>query len=45
MLYAKMGRRAEACAELTAAVELYRAMEMTWWLPQADAALAKVIGS
>jgi tetratricopeptide (TPR) repeat protein len=43
--YAKMGRRAEACAELSAAVELYRAMEMTSWLPQADAALAEVIGS
>ena len=28
-LYATIGRRAEARAELSAAVELYRAMEMT----------------
>jgi tetratricopeptide (TPR) repeat protein len=43
-LYAQSGRRAEACAELSAAIELYRAMEMTWWLPQAEAALAEVEG-
>ena len=42
-LYAKLGRRAEARAELSAAVELYRAMEMTFWLPQAEAALAEVV--
>ena len=42
-LYAKRGRRAEARADLSAAVELYRAMEMTFWLPQADAALAEVV--
>jgi tetratricopeptide (TPR) repeat protein len=40
-LYAKIGRRAEARAELSAAIELYRAMEMTLWLPQAEAALAQ----
>jgi tetratricopeptide (TPR) repeat protein len=43
-LYAKSGRRAEAHAELSGAVELYRAMEMTLWLPQAEAALAQVGG-
>jgi len=43
-LYATTGRRAEARAELSAAVELYRAMEMTLWLPQAEAALAQVEG-
>jgi tetratricopeptide (TPR) repeat protein len=43
-LYAKSGRRAEACAELSTAVDLYRAMEMTFWLPQAQAALAQVEG-
>jgi hypothetical protein len=37
-----IGRRAEARAALAAAVELYRAMEMTLWLPQAEAALAQV---
>jgi tetratricopeptide (TPR) repeat protein len=41
-LYAKVGRRAEARAALSAAVELYRAMEMTLWLPQAEAALAQM---
>jgi class 3 adenylate cyclase/tetratricopeptide (TPR) repeat protein len=41
-LYLKMGQREQACAELSAAIELYRAMEMTFWLPQADAALAQM---
>jgi class 3 adenylate cyclase/tetratricopeptide (TPR) repeat protein len=44
-LYAIIGRHAEARAALSAAVELYRAMEMTLWLPQAEAALAEVIES
>jgi tetratricopeptide (TPR) repeat protein len=44
ILYAKIGRRAEARAELSPAIELYRAMEMTFWLPQAEAALAEVEG-
>jgi tetratricopeptide (TPR) repeat protein len=43
-LYAKLGRRTEARAELSAAIELYRAMEMTFWLPRAEAALAEVEG-
>jgi tetratricopeptide (TPR) repeat protein len=43
-LYAKIGRWEEAHAALSAAIELYRAMEMTFWLPQAEAALAKVEG-
>jgi hypothetical protein len=29
-------------AELSAAIDLYRAMNMTFWLPQAEAALAQV---
>jgi hypothetical protein len=33
ILYAKTGRREQAHAELAAASELYRAMEMTFWLP------------
>jgi class 3 adenylate cyclase/tetratricopeptide (TPR) repeat protein len=41
-LYAKIERRAEARAELSTAIELYRAMEMTFSLPQAEAALAQV---
>jgi class 3 adenylate cyclase/tetratricopeptide (TPR) repeat protein len=43
-LYAKMGRREQARAELSTAIELYRAMEMTFWLPRAEAALAGVAG-
>src|SRR5262249_33957629 len=43
-LYAKMGQRAQARAELTAAVELYRSMDMTFWLPQAEATLAQTEG-
>jgi tetratricopeptide (TPR) repeat protein len=43
-LYATSGRRAEARAALSTAIELYRAMEMTFWLPQAEAALAQVEG-
>ncbi len=41
-LYTKIGRREQDRAELSAAIELYRAMEMTFWLPQAEAGLAQV---
>ena len=41
-LYAKTGRREQAHAELAAAMALYRAMDMTFWLPQTEAALAQV---
>ena len=41
-LSTKIGRRAEAHAALSTAVELYRAMDMTFWLPQAEAVLAQV---
>jgi class 3 adenylate cyclase/tetratricopeptide (TPR) repeat protein len=43
-LYAKIGQWEEARAALSAAIELYRTMEMAFWLPQAEAALAKVEG-
>jgi tetratricopeptide (TPR) repeat protein len=43
-LAAKSGRRDEARAELSAAIELYRAMDMTFWLPEAERALAEVDG-
>ena len=33
-LYAKTGQREQARAELATAIELYRAMEMTFWLPR-----------
>jgi tetratricopeptide (TPR) repeat protein len=41
-LYSKEGQRAQAHVELTDAIELFRAMEMTFWLPRAEAELAKV---
>jgi class 3 adenylate cyclase/tetratricopeptide (TPR) repeat protein len=44
MLYAKIGRREQAHVELLTAIEMYRAMEMTFWLPQAEAALAQMEG-
>jgi class 3 adenylate cyclase/tetratricopeptide (TPR) repeat protein len=34
-LYLKTGRPEQAHAELSAAIDLYRAMDMTFWLPQA----------
>jgi tetratricopeptide (TPR) repeat protein len=43
-LYLKTGRREQARSELAAAIELYRAMAMTFWLPQAEAGLAQVEG-
>jgi class 3 adenylate cyclase/tetratricopeptide (TPR) repeat protein len=43
-LYAKIDRREPARSELSAAIELYRSMEMTFWLPQAEATLAQVEG-
>jgi tetratricopeptide (TPR) repeat protein len=41
-LYAAIGQREHAHTELSAAIDLYRAMEMTFWLPQAEAALVQV---
>jgi tetratricopeptide (TPR) repeat protein len=41
-LYSQTGRGEQARTELSAAIELYRAMDMTFWLPQAEAALAQV---
>jgi tetratricopeptide (TPR) repeat protein len=43
-LYAKTGQREQSHAELAAAIALYRAMDMTFWLPQAEAVLAQVEG-
>jgi hypothetical protein len=42
MLYAKADRREEARAELSTAIALYRTMNMTCWLPQAEVALSQV---
>jgi class 3 adenylate cyclase/tetratricopeptide (TPR) repeat protein len=41
-LYAKTGRSEQAHTELTTAIDLYCAMGMIFWLPQAEAALAQL---
>jgi class 3 adenylate cyclase/tetratricopeptide (TPR) repeat protein len=41
-LYAATGQRERAHAELSMAIEMYRGMEMTFWLPETEAALAQV---
>jgi tetratricopeptide (TPR) repeat protein len=41
-LYAKMGQRERSRAELSTAIAMYQAMEMTCWLPQTEAVLAEV---
>ena len=41
-LYATTGQREQARAALSTAIALYRAMDMIFWLPQAEAALAQV---
>jgi Flp pilus assembly protein TadD len=41
-LYAKIGQREQAREELSTAIELYRGMDMTFWLPQVEAALAQM---
>jgi len=43
-LYHQTGRAEQARTALSAAITLYRAMDMTLWLPQAEAALAQVEG-
>jgi tetratricopeptide (TPR) repeat protein len=40
-LYATAGRREQAQAKLSAAMALYRAMDMTFWLPQVETAMAR----
>jgi predicted RNA polymerase sigma factor len=40
-LYRQTGRREEARAALSTAIALYRAMDMTFWVPQAEATLAQ----
>src|SRR4030095_8568548 len=41
-LYGTIGQKKQARTELSAAIRLYRAMDMTFWLPQTEAALAQV---
>jgi tetratricopeptide (TPR) repeat protein len=42
MLYAATGQPEQARAALATAVNLYRTMEMTFWLPETEAVLAQV---
>ena len=44
VLYSQIGWRAEARTGLSAAIDLYRALDMILWLPQAEAVLAQVVG-
>jgi hypothetical protein len=39
-----LDQRDQARAQLSAAIDLYDAMDITFWLPQAEAALAQVAG-
>jgi tetratricopeptide (TPR) repeat protein len=41
-LYTKTGPQEQARVELSTAIALYRAMDMTFWLPQTEAALVQV---
>ncbi|MDQ3831706.1 MAG: tetratricopeptide repeat protein [Candidatus Tectomicrobia bacterium] len=43
-LYAIVGQREPARVALATAIDLYCAMDMTFWLPQTEAALAQVEG-
>ena len=43
-LYTKIGQLQQARAELSTAIDLCRSMDMTFWLPEAEAALAQVEG-
>jgi hypothetical protein len=42
MLHAALGQQEPACRELSTAIAMYRAMAMTFWLPQAEAMLARM---
>jgi hypothetical protein len=41
-LYAATSQREQARTELSTAIEMYQSMDMTFWLPQTEAALAQV---
>jgi tetratricopeptide (TPR) repeat protein len=40
-LYATTGQQEQACATLSTAIKMYRVMDMTFWLSQAEATLAQ----
>jgi hypothetical protein len=43
-LYRQTGQLEQAHAKLSTAIDMYRDMEMTFWLPETEAALAEVEG-
>ena len=43
-LHSQTGETEQARAELSAAIDMYRDMDMTFWLPETEAALAKLEG-
>jgi tetratricopeptide (TPR) repeat protein len=44
-LYAATGQREQARTALSTAIEMYRGMDMTFWLPETEAVLAQVEGA
>jgi tetratricopeptide (TPR) repeat protein len=44
MLYVATGQREQARTALSTAIEMYQSMDMTFWLPQTEAARAQVEG-
>jgi tetratricopeptide (TPR) repeat protein len=44
MLYTAVGHQGQAHTALSTATAMYRTMDMVFWLPQAEAALARVEG-
>jgi tetratricopeptide (TPR) repeat protein len=44
VLYSQTGQAEQARAELTTAIDMYRDMEMTFWLPETEVVLAAVEG-
>ncbi len=43
-LYRRTGKREEACEHLTTATTMYREMDMTYWLEQAEAEMRELAG-
>jgi len=43
--YARKGLSKEARSEIVAGIELYRSMDMAFWIPQAESVLCKITGS
>ena len=44
-LYAQISRNEQACTQLSTPITLYLAMDMTFWLPRAEGALAQAVGA